>query len=1164
MNCNFGENEDDVIRDQIIDKCVSNELRRKLLESENLTLDTAIKTARAHEAVDRQARVMERREGDINSIKPKTKKEVVKPGVSAKTCFACGGEGHFAKDKKCPARGKKCRLCGKTGHYQDKCFKAGRKQKVYHVDNSDEDTDDSSGHAFAIGRTGSGTVLEVGNVSTEFIIDSGASSNVVSGDTWEILKSKHIKCKSRKSAKVLFAYASSEPLKSVGTFNALVSSQDTGVQIRADFVVVEGNGQSLLGRSSAEALKLLRVGPERPAVLSIVEENSAGDIKDKYPDLFKDVGLLKDYSLKLNIDDNVEPVAQSLRRVPFGLREKVEKKLQELLALDIIEEAPEGPSRWVSPLVVVPKAGGDVRICVDMREANRAIMRERQPIPTVEELLNDMNSSTVFSKLDLKMGFHQVQLHEDSRHITTFVSSLSLFRYKRLMFGISSAPEKYQQIVRDVLRGCTGVANIADDIIVHGKTVEEHDKRLHDVLCTLQEKGMTLNPKKCAFRLSKLVFFGHELTNKGVNPSEEKVAAIKDAKPPQNVSEVRSFMGLVQYSAKFIPDLATVAKPIQELTRKSTTFKWGTAQQEAFDELKQRLCSAETLAYFDVKRQTRIVADASPCGLGAILVQKHDDLWRVVSYASRSLTDVERKYSQTEREALALVWACERFNMYIFGLQFELETDHKPLEHIYSRRSKPSARLERWVLRLQAYDFKVVYRPGKSNIADCLSRLNQSVQRDKGTGYDFVRSIVEFSVPVAMTVEEVQIESAKDQELSVVRECIKTGDWSKSELSYVAVKNELCIVGDIVMRGSRIVIPKVLRNDVLKLAHEGHQGIVKMKNRLRSKVWWPKIDNDAERVCRSCHGCQVVGGYNPPEPMARTMPPSSAWQDIAIDLLGPIPTGESILVTVDYYSRYYEVNVLKSVTSSVIIQALRGIFARYGFPHSLKSDNGRQFVSEEFENFLTECGIEHRKSPPLWPAANGEVEAQNRSLVKMLKIAKVEGKQWKLELVNFLMAYRSTPQVTTGQTPYFLMFGREMRTKLPELRVDKTLRDEGVRDKDWEQKLRGKVYVDQKVRAKPSDVSVGQSVLLKSSDTGKLATKFESEPYKVVNKQGSEVTVQSKEGVEYKRNSSFVKPYEKADNSDMVEENKLDPPSESRPSRERKMPAKFNDYVVKY
>ena len=174
----------------------------------------------------------------------------------------------------------------------------------------------------------------------------------------------------------------------------------------------------------------------------------------------------------------------------------------------------------------------------------------------------------------------------------------------------------------------------------------------------------------------------------------------------------------------------------------------------------------------------------------------------------------------------------------------------------------------------------------------------------------------------------------------------------------------------------------------MKLAHEGHQGIVKMKNRLRSKVWWPKIDSDAERVCRSCgqrYGCQVVGGYNPPEPMARTMPPSGAWQDVAIDLLGPLPTGESILVTVDYYSRYYEVNVLKTVTSLEIIRALKAIFARYGFPHSLKSDNGRQFVSKEFENFLVECGIEHRKSPPLWPAANGEVEAQNRSLVKMFK-----------------------------------------------------------------------------------------------------------------------------------------------------------------------------------
>ena len=198
-----------------------------------------------------------------------------------------------------------------------------------------------------------------------------------------------------------------------------------------------------------------------------------------------------------------------------------------------------------------------------------------------------------FSKIDLKWGFHQILLSQESRHITTFVTHRGLYRYKRLMFGVTSAPEKYQQVIRDVLRGCEGVANIADDLVVHGKGVEEHDRRLFAVLDRLSEAGLTVNGDKCEFRLTKLKFFGHELSSDGVSPSEEKIAAIRDARSPKDASEVRSFMGLVQYSAKFMSDLASIARPIQDLTRKGVPFVWAAEQQKAFQELKRLITQAE-------------------------------------------------------------------------------------------------------------------------------------------------------------------------------------------------------------------------------------------------------------------------------------------------------------------------------------------------------------------------------------------------------------------------------------------------------------------------------------------------------------------------------------------------------------------------------------------
>jgi len=403
-------------------------------------------------------------------------------------------------------------------------------------------------------------ILIVGGVAvSDVLIDSGATCNVMGQ------KLKGINCESRKSARNLFAYGGTEPLPTLGTFTVNNSG------CRADFVVVMGDDRTLLGRETAEILNLLHISPFQANNVDSRELESC--IREKNKVLLTGVGLLKGYGLKLHIDESVTPVTQPVRRIPFGLREKVDKKLDQLLELDIIEEVPDGPSGWISPLVVVPKGDGDIRVCVDIRLANEAIIRERHPIPTVEELLHDLNGSTMFSKIDLKWGFHQILLSEDSRHITTFVTHRSLYRYKRLMFGVTSAPEKYQQIVRDVLRGCPGVVNISDNLIIHGKSVEEHNRCLSAVLDRLSEVGLTVNGETCEFRLSKVTFFGHELTSNGVNPSEEKVAAIRDARPPKDASEVRSFMGLVQYSAKFTPDVASVAKPIQELTRKGVTFK---------------------------------------------------------------------------------------------------------------------------------------------------------------------------------------------------------------------------------------------------------------------------------------------------------------------------------------------------------------------------------------------------------------------------------------------------------------------------------------------------------------------------------------------------------------------------------------------------------------
>ena len=237
---------------------------------------------------------------------------------------------------------------------------------------------------------------------------------------------------------------------------------DTNVTVEADFVIIDGDGRIILCRDTAEKQNVLRIGPIH-SVITVGVETTDQNIWDKYKQVFNGVGLLKVYELKINVHTSVKPVAQPVRRIPFGVREKVQKKLDELLACGIIEDVPEGPTSWVSPLVIVPKPDGDVRMCVDMKLASQAIIRERQLIPTFEEVLQDLNGSTLFSRVDLNWRFHQIVLAKESRHVTTFVTHRGLYRYTHLMFGVTSATE-YQQIISYVLCGCEGVINIADDL----------------------------------------------------------------------------------------------------------------------------------------------------------------------------------------------------------------------------------------------------------------------------------------------------------------------------------------------------------------------------------------------------------------------------------------------------------------------------------------------------------------------------------------------------------------------------------------------------------------------------------------------------------------------------------------------------------------------------
>ena len=328
---------------------------------------------------------------------------------------------------------------------------------------------------------------------------------------------------------------------------------------------------------------------------------------------------------------------------------------------------------WVNPLVAVEKPNGDVRICLDMRQANQAILREKHPVPTVEETLQEVSRAKVFTKLDLNMAFRQIELHPDSRDITTFAVLNGLYRYKRLLFGANMpATEKFQQIIWKIIKDCPGAYNIHDDLRVVGANEKEHDENLERVMRKLEEHGLTLNYGKREAGVSSMVYMGDVLSGEGLKISDSRVEAIVKSPPPRNQSEVRSFLGSTQFCAKFIPNFASISSPLWDFTKKGANWKWGDHEGKAFCQIKDRLIQAPIMAYFRQGAKTRVTTDASPVGVGGVLEQKQEDgSYRPIYYASRKLSEVERRYSQFEREALAVRWACAKFYLYLYGVKFE-------------------------------------------------------------------------------------------------------------------------------------------------------------------------------------------------------------------------------------------------------------------------------------------------------------------------------------------------------------------------------------------------------------------------------------------------------------------------------------------------------------
>lgn len=835
----------------------------------------------------------------------------------------------------------------------------------------------------------------------------------------------------------------------------------------------------------------------------------------------------------IKINESVTPVSQRYRRLPIHCEDDVDRQLDELLAKDIIEKVNE-PSRWVSCLTLAVKNDGTYRMCVDMREANKAVIREKHPLPTFEDICPMLEGSDTFSTLDIKNAFHQVEISEQSRHITTFICKKGLMRFKRLIFGICNAPEIFQKILEQMLAGSEGVANFMDDIIIFGKGVEDHDRKLNAVLKILEDFGVLLNDKKCVFRQSKLIFMGHWISKDGISPCESSIDTLNKFRLPATKEELDSFLGFVQYHGRFIKNLASMMDPLRELSKrcqsKKSAVDWNPTSQKQFWDIKDSLKTEKVLGYFSKVDKTIVEVDASPVGLGAILSQKNrDGVERVIMFISKTLTDIERRYSQTEREALAIVWAIERLQYFLLGCEFILITDHKPLVFMFQPRAKPCARIERWILRLQAFRYKIQYKQGSLNWADALSRTaateKNPVAFDEEAQH-FVLRIIEDNPTKAVTQNEIREANESDKQFKEISSALVSGNWSDSVKQWRFLSGEFSVDDKMLLRGDRIYIPEILRERVIKAAHEGHFGRSKMLENLRSCVWWPSLSKDVEKLVMQCKSCLMVSKPDKAIPMKMRDLPDGPGQDYGYDFISAGKYKKQILVGVDYYSRYTHLSIQSGTTADETIRNMQITFALFGWPKSITCDNGPPFNSHDFNEFCDTYNIKIFFTPPRYAQANGLVERMNANIKKRIMISWAEdSKDWQYDLlVTFLSAYHSSAHSTLGKTPFELMFGRKMKTKLPSLAIDYHGVDEDVRDKHMLEKQKMKDYADERRNAKDSEIDVGDTVLLRNDQKAhKYVPNFGPEEFVVKEKKGDGDCIIQSGSKEARRQITFLK-----------------------------------------
>ncbi|KAM0035631.1 putative nucleotidyltransferase, Ribonuclease H [Helianthus debilis subsp. tardiflorus] len=746
----------------------------------------------------------------------------------------------------------------------------------------------------------------------------------------------------------------------------------------------------------------------------------------EYEDVFETPKTLppnRSCNHRIQLIDESVTINQRAYRYPMGQKDVIEKMVQEMLDMGVIRHS---VSSFASPVVLVKKKDGSWRLCVDYRKLNEHTVKNRFPIPLIEELLEELGGAEVYSKLDLRSGYHQVRMHEPDIYKTAFRTHQGLFEFLVLPFGLTNAPATFQGLMNSVFQKLLRktVLIFFDDVLVYSKNVQQHVKDLREVLQLFRENQLYAKRSKCSFAGSKVEYLGHVISKNGVSTDSSKVEAVKNWPPPKTVKQLRGFLGLTGYYRRFISSYGSIAKPLTSLLRKDA-FVWSDEAQIAFEVLKTALIQAPVLALPDWSQEFIVETDASSKGLGAVLMQGNHP----IAFVSKALSARQCTLSVYEKELLAILLAVKQWHQYLILRHFTIRTDQKSLKHLLEQKITTPLQ-HTWLSKLMGYNYKIVYKKGvENNVADALSRVQ---------GATLFQLAVSSYDPLLL--QKIKTHWAQDCDAQQFIHRISQGKVIK----------HMQWDGKLLTRKRKLWVGKdqQLRQEILFLCHAsplgGHSGVQPTLQRFRDLFYWKKAEKDIKQFVKTCDTCLrakyeavATPGLLNPLPV-----PRSIFTDVTMDFISGLPKSggkDTILVVVDRFTKYAHFMTLKHPFTAVQVAQLmmENVFKLHGCPQTIISDRDPLFLSMFWKEFLRLQGVDQALSTAYHPQSDGQTEVLNRCLETYLRCMSMsEPNNWIKWIALAEWWYNTTWHSTIKMSPFKALYGVDAPMHLPHIPCD--------------------------------------------------------------------------------------------------------------------------------